>query len=376
MRSTLKILLPLIVSVAVVSLLFAEYQVRTVRRNLRTDLARRAEILAESLQETVEPLLEQGSYKNLQRIVGRFGQREHLKGVAVYDTEGDVVVMTAGLPSEFRNIPAVARKAEQLQTGYGEFRSGVPPQDDPQAGVSLHIFAVPLHRGDQQDGTLALFHDTSYIELQVSHTRRDALLNAVIQTLLISGLAFVLIRWTFTAPLARTAKWLHSLRAGQTSAPPVAQQGEILDEIHQEVKHLALELNAARATAEEEARLRESQATVWTAERLRVSIQNRLQQKSLFVVSNREPYLNVSGKKANSTELIIPASGVVTAIEPVLAACGGTWIAHGSGSADRAFSDDKDHQRVPPERPSYTLRRVWLSSEEEPPFVTTIGRLT
>jgi len=63
--------------------------------------------------------------------------------------------------------------------------------------------------------------------------------------------------------------------------------------------------------------------------------------------------------------LIIPASGVVTAIEPVLVACDGTWIAHGSGSADREFSDEFDHQRVPPERPSYTLRRVWLSREEE-----------
>ena len=56
MRTTLKIVLPLIVSVAVVSLLFAAYQVRTERRNLRSDLSRRAEILGESLQETVEPL--------------------------------------------------------------------------------------------------------------------------------------------------------------------------------------------------------------------------------------------------------------------------------------------------------------------------------
>ena len=59
MRTTLKIVLPLIVSVAVVSLLFAAYQVRTERRNLRSDLSRRAEILGDSLQETVEPLLGQ-----------------------------------------------------------------------------------------------------------------------------------------------------------------------------------------------------------------------------------------------------------------------------------------------------------------------------
>jgi trehalose 6-phosphate synthase len=364
MRTTLKIVLPLIVSVAVVSLLFAGYQARTERRNLRNDLSRRAEILGESLQETVEPLLEQGSNKNLQRIVARFGQREHLKGVAVYDNDGNAIAMTSGLPAEFQKRPATATKAQELETGRGEFLNGVPiGKGDEKA--SLHIFAVPLHRGGFEDGTLALFHDTSYIETQVSRTLRDALLNAAVQTLLISLLAIALVRWTFTAPLARTAKWLHSLRAGHPHAPPATRQGEVLDELHQEMKHLAHDLTAARASAEEEARLRESNASVWTAERLRVSLRNKLQEKPLFVVSNREPYLNVYREKDNSVELIIPASGVVTAIEPVLVACDGTWIAHGSGSADRDFSDQFDHQRVPPEHPSYTLRRVWLSSEEE-----------
>jgi trehalose 6-phosphate synthase len=61
----------------------------------------------------------------------------------------------------------------------------------------------------------------------------------------------------------------------------------------------------------------------------------------------------------------VPASGVVTALEPVLLACDGTWIAHGSGTADRQTVDERDHLRVPPEHPSYTLRRVWLSDDEE-----------
>jgi alpha,alpha-trehalose-phosphate synthase [UDP-forming] len=366
MRTTLKIVLPLIVSVAVVSLLFAGYQVRTERRNLRGDLSRRAEILAESLQETIEPLLEHGPTKNLQRIVARFGQREHLKGVAVYDTDGAAVAITAGLPAEFQTRPATATRAAQRNASYGEFLT----MDSSVAGDGkylgpLHIFALPLHREDQPAGTLVLFHDTSYIDTQVQRTLRDAFLNAVVQTLLISGLAFVLVRWTFTAPLARTAKWLRTLRTGQTHAPPMTPQGEIFDQLHQEVKHLAHDLNTARATAEEEARLRNSNVSIWTAERLRVSLRSKLQEKPLFVVSNREPYLNVHNEKSGAIEIIVPASGVVTAIEPVLVACDGTWIAHGSGSADREVSDAYDHQRVPPERPSYTLRRVWLSNEEE-----------
>ena len=81
MRTTLKLVLPLIISVALVSLLFAGYQVRTQRKNLRGDLSRRAEVLAESLQETIEPQFaknERNSEKAMQRVVDRFAQRENM----------------------------------------------------------------------------------------------------------------------------------------------------------------------------------------------------------------------------------------------------------------------------------------------------------
>ncbi len=357
MRTTLKIVLPLIVSVASVSLLFAAYQVRTQKRILRNDLSRRAEVLGESLQDNAEPLLDHTPNKNLQRLVERFGKREHLKGVAVYDESGAALAMTSGLGLVLRSRPGAAAKAAERDAGYGEY---LTIQES-----AMHIYALPLHRDAEIAGTLVLLHDATYIDEQVSRTLRDSLLNAVIQTLLISGLALVLVRWTFTDPLARTAKWLQTLRTGQTHAPPMAPQGEIFDQLHQEVRHLAQDLNAARATAEEEARLRDSNASLWTAERLRVSVRNKLQEKPLFVVSNREPYLHVFSEKDRSIGIIVPASGLVTALEPVLLACDGTWIAHGSGSADRELVDAHDHLRVPPDHPSYTLRRVWLSAEEE-----------
>ena len=358
MRTSLKVVVPLIVSVAFVSLLFAAYQVRTERRVLRNDLSRRAEILAESLQETIEPLFDRGADKNMQRLVERFGQREHLKGIAVYDAEGSALAITSGLPPNFRTRPAAAARAVQLKSGSGEF---LRVSDTP-----LHVFALPLHRDGEMAGTLVVFHDASYIETQVSRTLRDSLLNALIQTLLITALALFLVRWTFTDPLTRTANWLRTLRLGQSHPPPSVPQGEIFDQLHQEVSHLARDLGTARAIAEAEARLRDSNASLWTAERLRVSLRNKLQNKPLFVVANREPYMHVwSDKNDKSIDVIVPASGLVTALEPVLLACNGTWIAHGSGSADRQAVDAHDRLRVPPERPSYTLRRVWLSSQEE-----------
>ena len=366
MRTTLKIVLPLIVSVSAVSLLFAAYQVRTEKRILRNDLSRRAEILGESLQESVEPLLERAPERSLQRLVDRFGQREHLKGVAVYNAAGTALAITSSLSPIFRIRPSVATRAAQADEGAGEFLSAEQTTLlNKQDAIPIHIYALPLHRDDEIIGTLALFHDTSYIDKQVSRTLRDSLLNAFVQTVLITGLALILVRWTFTGPLTRTATWLRTLRTGQPHGPPNVPQGEIFDELHQEVTHLARDLNTARAAAEEEARLRDSNASLWTAERLRVSVRNKLQEKPLYVVSNREPYMHVFNEKDKSINVIIPASGVVTALEPVLLACNGTWIANGSGNADREAVDAQDHLRVPPDRPSYTLRRVWLSDEED-----------
>src|SRR6267142_1125994 len=341
MRTTLKIILPLIVSVAAVSLLFAAYQVRTEKRVLRNDLSRRAAILGESLQENVEPLLERGQEKSLQPLVERFGQREHLKGVAIYGATGAVLAITPGIALEFRMRPTVATRAAQADAGAGEFRA----EQTYAETAPIHIYALPLHSRGAMAGTLALLHDTSYIDRKVSLTLRDSLVTALVQTLLITGLAFVLVRWTFTGPLTRTAKWLRTLRTGQPSTPGALAQGEILDQINREVTHLARDLNTARAAAEQEARLRDTNASRWTAERLRVSLRGKLQNKSINV--------------------IVPASGVVTALEPVLRACNGTWIANGSGSADREVVDVKDCLRVPPDHPSYTLRRVWLSDEED-----------
>ena len=88
-----------------------------------------------------------------------------------------------------------------------------------------------------------------------------------------------------------------------------------------------------------------------------------LKGKKLFLVSNREPYMHT--KDGRNIKCITPAGGLVTALDPVMRICDGVWIAHGSGEADREFTDANDRLRVPPEEPAYTLKRVWLTKEEE-----------
>ncbi len=101
----------------------------------------------------------------------------------------------------------------------------------------------------------------------------------------------------------------------------------------------------------------------WTRERLENTVRERLGDAKLVVVANREPYIHVY--EDNEIHCVRPASGLTTALDPVMRACGGVWVAHGSGSADRAMVDKQDRVAVPPEDPAYTLRRVWLSKKEE-----------
>src|SRR5258706_16316226 len=122
MRTPQKLISHLIISVVVVSLLFAAYQVGTERRILRNDLFRRAKIVAESLQENVEPQFDkQLPDKSLQRLVDRFGHREHLKGAAIYNVNGIALAMTSGLTSLFQLRPAVAAYAADRTAGCREF---------------------------------------------------------------------------------------------------------------------------------------------------------------------------------------------------------------------------------------------------------------
>lgn len=357
MRTTLKIVVPLAISVLSVSLLYGFYQVRTERRNLQNDLSRRSVVLAENLQESLEASASHVSDRNLAHLVERHVQREHLLGAVAYGNSGETVAITPGLSSRFALRPEVAARAAASNAGVGVFQN--------EDTAAWYLYAVPLHRNQEIIGSLAVIYDTTYIQARVMRALRDSLLSTLLQTILITALAFFLVRWTFTSPLTTTAKWLRRLRSDPSNIAPALPRGEIFEQIHTEARHLARDLSSARAAAQEEAQLRDSQLSLWTAQRLHVSLQTKLHGDALFVVSNREPYMHVYDDKQQKIRVIVPASGLVTALEPVLQVCEGTWVANGSGDADREVVDAHDRLSVPPHRPSYTLRRVWLSAEEE-----------
>jgi len=110
---------------------------------------------------------------------------------------------------------------------------------------------------------------------------------------------------------------------------------------------------------------------MWSMETLQELIRTRLGGRRLIVVANREPYLHrfADGR----VECVPPVSGMVSALDPILRACGGTWVAHGSGNADRRTADTDGRLRVPPDDPRYTLRRLWLTKSQEHGYYNSIA---
>jgi alpha,alpha-trehalose-phosphate synthase [UDP-forming] len=105
---------------------------------------------------------------------------------------------------------------------------------------------------------------------------------------------------------------------------------------------------------------------MWTRETLQNLIQDKMRDYKFIVVANREPFIHkYVGERI---EVLRPASGMATAIDPIMDASGGTWIAQGSGDADREVVDEQSRIRVPPDQPTYTLRRVFLTKEQERGF--------
>jgi alpha,alpha-trehalose-phosphate synthase [UDP-forming] len=351
-----RLIVSLIIGVTLVSLSSSYYQVLVQKRGLRKDLEHRAEVLGESLAKNVERDLDRDAQHTLQRTVQQFANREHLAGLAVYDPQGHPIAVTTNLEPLMASAPAIVLQAlKQNQDTSAFLRMGT---------ASVHIYALPLHRGDELIGSLAIVHDAGYIRAESLRIWRETFLSALAHVFLIVLITLLIVRWSITGPIARTANWMKALRTGRAGSARIKLPDlEMFRPLAREVATFAESLNTARSAAELEARLRDTGESMWTADRLAVHVRGRLEDGRLFVVSNREPYLHT--RRGKSIEVNQPASGLVTALEPVLRACDGTWVAHGSGDADLEAVDSQDRLHVPPDDPRYTLRRVWLTKEEE-----------
>src|SRR6185369_11833513 len=195
----------------------------------------------------------------------------------------------------------------------------------------------PPIREDRAVGAVAVFLDADYLDSREWALWRRTAVQLGVLILILTLITWLLVRWTVTRPIARIAEWTKRLKSGESVTAPPAEDASLFGPLAGEVTGLARTLVRARAVAEQEARLRLLGEDVWTEERLKQFVQMRFGTRPVFVVSNREPVSHVfDGKRIAEMH---PASGLVSALEPIMVACGGVWVAHGSGDADRAAGE-------------------------------------
>jgi trehalose-6-phosphate synthase len=355
---SVRLIVALILGVTLVSLVSSWYQVREAKADLRNDLERKVVTFGESMAATGEAYLQAGDRPGFQRFIQRFNNRDHLLGVSVYDREYFPLIVSGLRDPAPEKMPALSQALSENRPITTDVRFGFR---------RLYGLAAPLHAANGTvAGGMVLLYDAGYIRVQIFRLWSRAFVHIAVQVLVIVGITLLIVRWSFTGPVARAAQWMKTLRAGKHVSEPTRKDLDFLLPLAREMAPLAETVRQARAAAEIEARLRNTNESLWTAQRLADHVRKKLDGSNLFVVSNREPY--VHSRQGDEIKVTVPASGLVTAIDPILCACRGTWVAQGSGDADAETVDEHDRLRVPPDEPRYTLRRVWISAEEEEGF--------
>jgi alpha,alpha-trehalose-phosphate synthase [UDP-forming] len=358
MRSfRIRLILALIAGISAVSLASTYFEVLAHKHILHRELMHRTIWIGNTLQPDIEQALTQGRIPDISVPAARLRSQGEALGIAVYDARGAMIV--ADGPSDIFKALTPGPVKQAVKTGKN-------------AGVFGHTGdaqwldqAIPLHVRGEPAGALVVLEDAGDVGPEAWSVWRQSFWRTLALLSVIVGVTFLMVRWFLMRPILRLAERLRRLRMGHDDDGTDVSSGDLslFSPLAREVATITESLQEARAAAAAEARLRDAGENLWTAERLAVHVKEKLGSSRIFVVSNREPY--VHQKKGKETVVVTPPSGLVTAIEPMLLACDGVWVAHGSGSEDASVVDEFDRLKVPPQDPRYTLRRVWLSAEEE-----------
>ncbi|MGB8489885.1 MAG: trehalose-6-phosphate synthase [Bacteroidales bacterium] len=358
MKINLALILSVILGVGIVASVFTVVQISNERDTLRNDLELRVDRTTDDLvgRDLISFITE--SPGDAEHRIDSLCNKYELAGIAVYFGNDSIIFNKAGKAFLNQTLPQVG---SVLSTGVarGHFtRIG-----------KTHLFSYirRLRPDKDSEAALLVFADAGYIQSTIERIWLRNFLRWFVQALLISSFTLLIIRWGILRPIQKVVDWIRSVRFGNADQlqqdPP---RSGFLGPLYTEIAHIAREMTEAKAIAEEEARLRTSSEAIWTPERLKVEVTNLLRDRKMIIVSNREPYMHLHDGK--DIKCIVPASGLITAMEPILKACGGLWIASGTGDADKEMVDSNDKLPVPPESPQYTLRRIWLTKEDEDHF--------
>ncbi|MBU1124867.1 MAG: trehalose-6-phosphate synthase [Candidatus Omnitrophica bacterium] len=310
------------------------------------------------MELSVKHALLSGNRKDANYLAERFQARERFQGCVIYDAQGKVIAITPRFESWKEKEKPYLRSLIEHKLTRGE------PEQFQE--LSVYSYILPILNDDGTTlGLVEIIHDTAYVFTRLGALWRGISITLIILVVLILLITFLIQRHIFVTPVQRLTEWFLHFQKGETNEKhPIKEKG-VLGRLANEVEQIALSLRVARRSISDEAQVRLQKEDLWTESKLRNFIHAKLGENEFFVVSNREPYMHVIDEEMAKPQCVRPASGVVTALHPILCACGGMWVAHGSGNADKKFVNSKDKLGVPSDDILYILKRVWLNKEEE-----------
>jgi trehalose 6-phosphate synthase len=339
MRLSLRFVIPLLLvltafawaSVPLVDALMQRWFVR--------DIDIRSTLIATTAEEPLAELIRTQSTTRITTYFNRLIQDERLYAVGLCVPWRTEAIATFTFPPEIRcaTLKAPLGTSERLlRTAHG----------------LVHLGVREIASADSAPSRLVLVHDMSFVERRSEETRNYVFLFFVAMGTIVALMTVAIAQLSWRG-------WVQGLRAllrGEGILRPAGSATPELRPIERDLRELIRDL-------ERQYRPLDGSQRLWTQDLLRATLHGELRGHDIIAVSNREPFIHV--RTPDGIRVQNPASGLVTALEPVMRACSGTWIAHGSGSADRETVDANDRVDVPPDAPAYRLRRVWLTAEEE-----------
>lgn len=337
MRRSVPFLAVLLTALALLGVVGYLALAHTTRGWFEADLALRSRLAVSAARQSLERDW-QADADRLAATLADLTRDERILGAAACSPAGSLLAATEKYPEELSCRSVLGRRPPEAASGALSWstRAALP-------SGAVHLSVVPLRGSAAGRGLVVVVH-----ELRFLHGRQAKMRAILLAAFLVLALAVSLV--TFVAARLAWKGWTIALRRALTGEATTPFKPLVRD----------LRALAERLASEGD---REARGGAWSPQRLRATLTQYLQGERIVILANREPY--VHQQTAEGVEVLHPASGLVTALEPVMRACSGVWVAHGSGSADRATVDKDDRVLVPPGEESYQLRRVWLSEEEE-----------
>jgi len=338
MRLTLRFLVPLMIALGMFAYAAVPLADALLQRWFVRDVDMRSSLIAAAVQEPLSGLIASGSDPGIARYFNRMLQDERLYAVGLCFGGRTEPLATAQFP---RGMNCAAIENDDGGRHMVHSPTGL-----------LHVAIRKVDGDEGAQGWLALVHDMSFVERRNEETRQYLFYFFAALSASIALITVVIAQISWRG-------WVRGLRSLLRGEGLLRRSADTVPEL----RPIARDLRELIRDLERQYRPLDGSQRIWDQQALRATLRSELHGDDVIAVSNREPYIHV--RTPEGIHLQRPASGLVTALEPVMRACSGTWIAHGSGSADRETVDRRDRIAVPPEHPLYQVRRIWLSKEEE-----------